>query len=298
MQFGIAGGPIMPKCASLFVALVSSALVVACAPHSTHTPPTLTSARAPMYQETQAERELHAGDAKRALATAERREARANGDPWAHYDRAVALDELGNTNEAAGEFREAESRFVGRSTWGRSISLFGRARVLADAGRCREARQAYEAYAALVQRYSPRDAVTALREADECIVPVPPDPAAMASAAAVASGDYAAALKLEPAHGSAWFEYNRAVALAGLHRTDEAVVAYRAAERSFGVDQPRERAISIYGRAHALAEAGRCDEARRAFGEYAALVRPSMPRDAEMAETYARACRPAAPTRP
>jgi tetratricopeptide (TPR) repeat protein len=249
-----------------------------------------------MYPETQAERELHTGDATRALATAERREARANGDPWAHYDRAVALGELGHSNEAAGEFREAESRFVGRSTWGRSISLFGRARVLADAGRCREARQAYEAYAALVNGYAPRDAVTALHEADECVVPVTPDPAAMAAASAVAAGDYERALKLEPVQGSAWFEYNRAVALSGLHRTDEAVVAYRAAERSFRTDQPRERAIAIYGRAHALAEAGRCDDARRAYGEYAALVRPTMPRDAEMADMYARSCR-AAPSR-
>lgn len=56
--------------------------------------------------------------------------------------------------------------------------------------------------------------------------------------------------------------------------------------------QERDRkARALYGRARTLEMAGRCPEARRAYWEYAALVRTSDPAGAEMALRYAGLCR-------
>ncbi len=108
------------------------------------------------------------------------------------------------------------------------------------------------------------------------------------AAIAIVAGDYAGALAVAPSDGRGWVQYNRAVALAGLRRTDEAVAAFRAAERTFGAGP--ERAIAIYGRARALDDAHRCGEAQEAYGDYAAIVQPTRPRDAVMALAYARGC--------
>ena len=104
--------------------------------------------------------------------------------------------------------------------------------------------------------------------------------AAIASASNVAStligGDYTGRARARrqgagDAEPSPWLEYNRGVALAELGRTDEAIAAFAAAERSFGTDDMSRhgRAVAIYGRARALKKAGRCPEARRACDEYA-----------------------------
>lgn len=170
------------------------------------------------------------------------------------------------------------------------LAIYDRANALALAGRCNDAHAAYDEYAALVRSYAPQKAAMALRYADDCIEPVHPDPLTEAVSSAVVAGRDRAALAAAPRGGSAWLDYNRAVAFSNLHRTDEAIAAYRAAEREFGEDQRRERSIAIYGRARALDDAARCPEAKKAYDEYASLVRATDPKGAAMAGRYARAC--------
>jgi hypothetical protein len=88
-----------------------------------------------------------------------------------------------------------------------------------------------------------------------------------------------------------WAHYRRAAALSELHRTDEAVTEYKAAEHDFGDSDRRGRSLAIYGRAHALAEAGRCGEARPVFEEYARFVEKGDPKSADQARAYAQSCR-------
>jgi tetratricopeptide (TPR) repeat protein len=192
--------------------------------------------------------------------------------------------------EAADEYRQAESRYDGHDVRGKEVSMYGRAHVLAVAGRCAEAREAYVQYAAFVEVASPEKAAMARRYADDCIESLPSDPAAAAIAIAVVAGDYTRALALAPEQETAWLDYNRAVALARVGRTDEAIASFRRAERAFADDHPREKSIAMYGRARALTDALRCTEAKEAFAEYAAFVRATNPHDADMALIYARDC--------
>jgi tetratricopeptide (TPR) repeat protein len=279
----------MQKWKAVVLASSSSALVLACAPQIGRTH--LTSATTPTTpEETEVERALRMGDVTRALATAELGESLGPGDPWAHYDRAVSLDQAGQANESAKEFLEAESLFAGRNARGKAISIYGRAHVLASAGRCREARPAYEEYAAFIRDHSPQGAEMALRYAADCIEPVASDPATEATATALVAGEYARALAVVPTVESGWLDYDRAVALGALRRTDEAVASFLSAEREFGDGQRQERAMAIYGRAQVLADALRCPEAKAAYDEYAAFVGATSPHDAEMATMNARDC--------
>jgi hypothetical protein len=117
---------------------------------------------------------------------------------------------------------------------------------------------------------------------------------------ALAAHDYARALGAAEGAASSvtspspWLEYDRAEALAGLGRTDEALEAFKRSEQGFrskGPDFAGESA-AMWGRARALAEAGRCSEARTAFDDYAAFVRANDPAAAEMAAAHSLACRP------
>jgi tetratricopeptide (TPR) repeat protein len=108
-------------------------------------------------------------------------------------------------------------------------------------------------------------------------------------------GSYAAALTLadravEAAPDNAWARYDRAVALHHLLQTDRAVAAYREAEAHFG-DSLWGKSLAIYGRARALDDAGRCNEAKMAYGEFASLVQSSDAKAADMARSYASLCR-------
>jgi predicted Zn-dependent protease len=69
-----------------------------------------------------------------------------------------------------------------------------------------------------------------------------------------------------------WLLYDRGAALAGLGRTDEAIAELARAGQSFPANNPWGRALAAYRRGVALDRAGRHEEARKAFGEYAGVV--------------------------
>jgi tetratricopeptide (TPR) repeat protein len=279
------------KWKTLVLASTCSVSALACAQQEARTPPRLTSAQMPhTHDATLAERKLGEGSVGGALEMAEEEESLGPNDPWAYYDRAVALEELGRVSEAAEAFLEAESRFEGRDDKGKAVSIYGRAHVFASAGRCSEAKEAYREYAAFVRSDAPQKAEMALRYAEDCFRPWVADPATEAASSAVVGGDYARALAETPARGGAWLAYNRAVAQSALRRTDEAVASFRSAESSFGAGELRERSLAVYGQARALNDAVRCSEARAVYEEYADLVRATNPRDAAMALAYARDC--------
>src|SRR5690606_37066369 len=134
-------------------------------------------------------------------------------------------------------------RFSDRETHGRNISIWGRARALADAGRCEEADAAYREYAGLVAGSDPTSVRLAYEYAKHCrpVDPALTDPAMTRLTSAVIARDWEAALAAADAagaaaRGSGWIDYNRAIALQGLGRTDEAVAAYRVAEEKFGAN--------------------------------------------------------------
>lgn len=90
-----------------------------------------------------------------------------------------------------------------------------------------------------------------------------------------------------------WSRYSHAVELQKQGRTDAAVSAYRDAETYFAKSgDAHGSAVAIYGRAHALDEAGRCDEAGEAYHQYADLMKGKNPHAAELAIGYAHECQP------
>ena len=96
------------------------------------------------------------------------------------------------------------------------------------------------------------------------------------------------AIKADPKNP--WAYYNKADALADLRRVDAAVEAFQEAQRRFSTFDVYGKSIAIYGRAHALDQAGRCDEAARAYHEYAAFIRTDDPASADMAERFSDDC--------
>ena len=92
-------------------------------------------------------------------------------NPWAHYDRAAALADLGRTDDALKEFKAAEARFSTDDPWGRSVAMFGRANLLAQAGRCAEAVAAFRDYARFVEQKDPGGAALARQQASACQSP-------------------------------------------------------------------------------------------------------------------------------
>jgi len=217
---------------------------------------TLTSYREPAS----AAREVREGRYAEALATADAAVKLAPDDAWAQYDRAVALHHLGRVKESVAVYQTAERVFQER--FGKSIAIYGRARALSELGRCDEATKAYTG---LMRPVDPAAANTALAYSNDCQAP----PASV--------------------ENSGWTDYNRALALAAKARTDDAVMAYLTAEAHFG-DDSRGHALAVYGRARALDNAGRCEEAKAAYRDYATFVRATSPEDAAMATSNARAC--------
>ena len=109
------------------------------------------------------------GNPRAALRLADQALAVDARNPWAHYDRATALWQLGYTDDAVQAFRTAELLFPANERWGRSISIYGRALALAQAGRCGAAQVQFAEYAAYVESYDPTSAAMARRYADDCI---------------------------------------------------------------------------------------------------------------------------------
>ncbi|HMF42522.1 MAG TPA: tetratricopeptide repeat protein [Polyangia bacterium] len=90
---------------------------------------------------------------------------------------------------------------------------------------------------------------------------------------------------------NAWAYYDKGMALAEMGETDGAIAALYAAEQHFAAADRWGRSVAIYGRAHALSQAGRCTEAVQAFAEYATFVGKDDPQAAYMARRYAMDCK-------
>jgi tetratricopeptide (TPR) repeat protein len=256
----------------------------ACAPRVGTTE--LRSADMNVTEDAPASAALRSGDARRALSLADAAVSEAPNQPWPRYHRALALKSLGETDEAVKAYREAEERFFADDPRGRQLAIYGRARALDDAGRCDEAKAAYDDHASflaslppnVVATFRPQPSDWELAYGAQCqdAQPVAGGPAMSRVVTALIAGDHEGALRLServsPAgRASGWFDYNRGAALAGLGRTDESVEAFAAAERRFQGDE-RARASAVYGRARALEAAGRCDEAEGVYLEYADVV--------------------------
>jgi len=102
-------------------------------------------------------------------------------DPWPYYQKGMALAQLGHVDAAVSALAEAERRFSNIDLWGKSIAIYGRAHAYAEAGRCTEARLAFNEYASVVESHDPKSAEMARRYAAEC------RPVAVASPAPVQS---------------------------------------------------------------------------------------------------------------
>jgi Flp pilus assembly protein TadD len=130
------------------------------------------------------------------------------------------------------------------------------------------------------------------------VEPATPKSSELSSRAAIAemAGNPQAALKLaeraiEANPRDPWGYYDKGAALARIGNVDEALKAFTAAEERYALSDQWGRSVAIYGRAHALGEAGRCGEARRDFVRYSALIREKDPKSANMAMKYAADCR-------
>jgi len=111
------------------------------------------------------------GNPRQAVALADQA-IRADGhNPWPHYNKGMALAELGETDAAIASLYAAEQRFVPADRWGKSIAIYGRAHALSQAGRCTEAVQAFAEYASFVGKDDPQAAYLARRYAMDCKAP-------------------------------------------------------------------------------------------------------------------------------
>jgi hypothetical protein len=172
-----------------------------------------------------------------------------------------------------------------------SKGLLAGARALEQTGHCPRAKVVYARYAEAVRLVDRNAADQALAAAAACSVDedlraVTLDIALHDDPGAVAAADQAASAGAT----SPWLDYYRAVALADMRHTEEAVAAFRTAEQRLGNDF-RARSIAIYGRARALDDASRCTDASRAYEEYGNAVRASDPAAAEVARKVSAHCR-------
>ncbi|AKU98828.1 tetratricopeptide TPR_2 [Labilithrix luteola] len=233
---------------------------------------------------------------REALSRAENAILMSPNTPWPYYNRAVALRYLNRTDDAVAAFRDAEARFGERERWGKSIAIYGRARVLDDANRCPEAREAYAQYAKLVAPSNPQAANLAIDYGNECNRPTQGaiDAAKERTNEMILDQDWDGVLALQnaspAASGDAWSEYNRAIALDGVGRTDEAVAAFDSAAKRFDTDLHGQTS-ALYGKARTLDKAKRCEEAEKAYQEFADTIRTMAPKSADMALEIAQDCK-------
>jgi tetratricopeptide (TPR) repeat protein len=113
------------------------------------------------------------GNAQESLKLADRGIRANSKDPWPYYDKGMALARVGEINGALAALLAAEQHFAAGDRWGRSVAVFGRAHTLAEAGRCDEARAAFQEYMSLV-RGDPEAVALASRYSRDCRPPAPP----------------------------------------------------------------------------------------------------------------------------
>lgn len=294
--------------ALLLLSVTSGVGMMACASsHATGpiepltTPVRLTSAEVVSYRVGNRAAEESADAAieqqfREALRRAEAAILNSPNSPWPYYNRAVALRHLNRTDDAVAAFRDAEARFGERERWGKSIAIYGRAQLLADANRCAEARQAYGQYARFVAPSDPKAANLAIEYANECNRPTPGVIAAARDRTSdmIAEQDWNGVLAFQDsspaASGDAWAVYNRAIALDGVGRTDEAVAAFDSAAKRFDTDLHGQTS-ALYGKARTLDKAKRCEEAEKAYHEYADAIRTMDPKGADLALEISTDCK-------
>jgi tetratricopeptide (TPR) repeat protein len=114
------------------------------------------------------------GNPQESLALAEKAIQVSPNDPWPHYNKGMALAQLGQVDAAVSALSAAELRFSNVDPWGRSVAIYGRANTLALVGRCAEARLAFEQYARFVEPRAPNAAALARSYATECRAPATP----------------------------------------------------------------------------------------------------------------------------
>jgi tetratricopeptide (TPR) repeat protein len=190
-------------------------------------------------------------------------------DGWSRYERAVELSHQDRTDVALDTYREAESIFrKSNDRHGIGVAIYGEAHVLDEAGRCDEARAEYQRYASYIRFEDPN-----------------------ASALAIGYGHACQPIQdaRDDSKSNGWGDYNRAIELMKDRRYDEAITAYRRAEALFMHDRAHH-ALAVYGRARALTAEGKCDEASRAYSDYAELVRSDSPHSADVALDVAKDC--------
>jgi predicted Zn-dependent protease len=116
--------------------------------------------------------EIIAGHYVAAVFAADNGLAREPGNPWLHYNRATALGHLLRTDEAIAAFDRADALFNSEANvWGRSISMYGKARAFDEANRCADASRAYENYAAFARTFDAASAEQAQKLASACVAP-------------------------------------------------------------------------------------------------------------------------------
>jgi tetratricopeptide (TPR) repeat protein len=116
--------------------------------------------------------EVIAGHYVAAVFAADNALAREPGNPWLHYNRATALGHLLRTDEAIAAFDRADALFNSeQNVWGRSISMYGKARAFDEANRCADASRAYQEYSAFVRIYDAASAEQAQKLASACTAP-------------------------------------------------------------------------------------------------------------------------------
>ena len=112
-----------------------------------------------------------AGNPQAALRLAERAIEANPRDPWAYYDKAMALAQVGQLDRSLRAFAEAEQRYSATDRWGKSVAIYGRAHALDEAGRCNEAKKVFTDYASLIRQQDPKSADMAMKYATECRSP-------------------------------------------------------------------------------------------------------------------------------
>jgi tetratricopeptide (TPR) repeat protein len=149
-------------------ALVLGALPLGAAHAAGKMAPDSGNAQSKSLASSSAER-LIRGEDSQALELADQAIAADASNPWGHYDRAVALGDLGRVDEAIKEYATAESKFSPADTWGRSVAIYGRANLLANHSRCAEAQAAFNDYEGYVATLNDPSAVAQARStAAEC----------------------------------------------------------------------------------------------------------------------------------